>query len=232
MDKNERTMETIIIGRKGNQKFPISDITVSRQHCKVTANDDGTYTLENLSSAGTLVDGIPIIRTTVTLDSKISLGKNFTKTLRELIGSNIQEFSKTNKEDSKSEKIPEFSIKHLEKIWEDFNSSNLLMAEKQRKINLTRAGLGVFTMCAMPTIFFLGPVGYILTGIGVIGNTYSFIGMRNSETLAQRQQRQDMFEEAWVCPNPECGRNLPAKNYKTLIRNHSTCPYCKCKYLK
>ena len=225
-------MDTIIIGRAGDQKFKISDVTVSRQHCKLTCNDDGTYILENLSSVGTLVDGVPVIRTTVSLDSKVTLGSSFTRTLRELLGDKTKVKPEEKNEESKNDKICEYSITHLEKIWEDFNSSNLLMAEKQRKINLVRAGLGIFTMCAMPTIFFLGPIGYVLTGIGVVGNAFSFIGMKNSETLAQRQQRQEMFEDSWICPNPDCGRNLPAKNYRTLIRNHNACPYCKCKYLK
>lgn len=106
------------------------------------------------------------------------------------------------------------------------------MAESQRKTNLVRTGLGIFTMCAMPTIFFFGPVGYILTGIGVLGNIYSFVGMRNAETAEERQRRQDAFDDAWVCPNPDCGHSLLAKNYKLLVRNHQSCPYCKCKYVE
>ena len=39
----------IIVGRKGQQKVPITDMAVSREHCKLTANPDGTFTLENLS---------------------------------------------------------------------------------------------------------------------------------------------------------------------------------------
>ena len=106
------------------------------------------------------------------------------------------------------------------------------MAESQRKTNLVRTGLGIFTMCAMPTIFFFGPVGYILTGIGVLGNIYSFAGMRNAETAEARQKRQDAFDDAWVCPNPDCGHSLLAKNYKLLVRNHQSCPYCKCRYVE
>lgn len=207
----------VIIGRQGTQKTAISDPTVSRRHCKVTDNGDGTYTIENLSDAGTRIDGREIVRATANANSKIQLGASFCSTLGALL-------------DLSETKTKSYSIGHLRAVWEDFNRHNIDMAEQQRKINLTRTGLGIFTMCAMPTIFFFGAIGYLLTGIGVLGNIYSFAGMRNAETAADRQRRQDDFDDAWVCPNPDCGRSLPAKNYKMLVRNFQSCPYCKCKY--
>ncbi|MDE5794106.1 MAG: FHA domain-containing protein [Muribaculaceae bacterium] len=234
----------IIIGRQGTQKTPITDPTVSRKHCKVTDNGDGTYTIENLSPSGTKVDGVDILRTTVKPNSRIQLGQSFSATLVELIGI-PQEKTESNKQSaqinhseqaSSSPKtqpdVKTFNISHLRRVWEDYNNTNLEMAESQRKTNLVRTGLGIFTMCAMPTIFFFGPVGYILTGIGVLGNIYSFAGMRNAETAEERQRRQDAFDDAWVCPNPDCGHSLLAKNYKLLVRNHQSCPYCKCRYVE
>lgn len=234
----------IIIGRQGTQKTPITDPTVSRKHCKVTDNGDGTYTIENLSPSGTKVDGVDILRTTVKPHSRIQLGQNYSATLVELIGvpqtktnTNVQSVPSSHSEQSvpSSKSQPEvktFNISHLRKVWEEYNNTNLEMAESQRKTNLVRTGLGIFTMCAMPTIFFFGPVGYVLTGIGVLGNIYSFAGMKNAETAAEKQQRQDAFDDAWICPNPDCGHSLIAKNYKLLVRNHQSCPYCKCKYVE
>ena len=234
----------IIIGRQGTQKTPITDPTVSRKHCKVTDNGDGTYTIENLSSSGTKVDGVDILRTTVKPNSIIQLGQSFSATLVELIGipqtktksevqsSRINHSEQASPSPKTQPDVKTFNISHLRRIWEDYNNTNLEMAESQRKTNLVRTGLGIFTMCAMPTIFFFGPVGYILTGIGVLGNIYSFAGMRNAETAEERQKRQEDFDDAWVCPNPDCGHSLLAKNYKLLVRNHQSCPYCKCRYVE
>ena len=239
----------IIIGRKGNQKTPITDPTVSREHCKVTMNGDGSFTIENLSDYGTKVDGRNIIRSSANLNSRIQLGNSFSATLVELIGNpaaSQQNAGNQNASTSQSatnsfnnqsqpkpkEEVQTFNISHLKKVWEDYNNTNIAMAEKQRSITLTRTGLGIFTMCAMPTIFFLGPIGYILTAIGVIGNIYSFTGMKNAESPAERQHRQDAFDDAWVCPNPKCGHSLMAKNYKLLVRNFQACPYCKSKYVE
>lgn len=234
----------IIIGRQGTQKMPITDPTVSRKHCKVTDSGDGIYIIENLSPSGTKVDGVEIIRATAKPNSRIQLGQNFSSTLVELIGAHqTASNTKTQSTSAKSgvhgtfspkaqPEVKTFNISHLRQVWEDYNNANIEMADSQRKTNLIRTGLGIFTMCAMPTIYFFGPVGYVLTGIGVLGNIYSFAGMRNAETAEERQRRQDAFDDAWVCPNPDCGHSLLAKNYKMLVKNFKSCPYCKCNYVE
>lgn len=232
----------IIVGRDGNQKIKITDNSVSRKHCRITKNADGTYTIENLSQNGTKVDGRDIIRATAGLNSIIQLGNRFSTTIEELVGDmfsksssrgNFDSIANSSQEASKQQpEVKTFNISHLQRVWDDFNQTNIEKADQQRKINLTRTGLGIFTMCAMPTIFFFGPAGYVLTAIGILGNIYSFVGLKNSETAEDRQRRQDEFDDAWVCPNPECGRTLLAKNYKMLVRNHQSCPYCKCKYVE
>lgn len=232
----------IIIGRKGNQKTQITDPTVSREHCRVTANGDGTFTIENLSQSGTKVDGRDIIRTTAKLNSRIQLGQSFSATLAELIGAptqnrqvNVQKMppetnQTANAQNEQQAKV--YNISHLRVVWENYNQANIEIADKQRKVTLIRTGLGIITMCAMPTIFLFGTIGYIFTGLGVIGNIYSFAGMKNAESAEEKQHRQDEFDDAWVCPNPSCRRTLPAKNYKMLVRNYQSCPYCKCKYVE
>ncbi|MDE5690501.1 MAG: hypothetical protein K2I38_07415, partial [Duncaniella sp.] len=181
-----------------------------------------TYTIENLSQNGTKVDGVDIIRTTVRPNSRIQLGPRFSATLAELIGP----------PDMPKSEPKTFNISHLRRVWSDFNQGNIEMAKKQQKTNLVRTGFGIFTMCATPTIFLLGDVGYLFTGIGILGNIYSFVGMKNAESIEDRQLRQDAFDEAWICPNPECSRTLPAKNYRLLLHNYQSCPYCKCKYVE
>ncbi|MDE6380916.1 MAG: FHA domain-containing protein [Muribaculaceae bacterium] len=237
----------IIIGRQGNQKTLITDPTVSRKHCKVTDNGDGTYTIENLSPSGTKVDGVEIIRTTAKLNSRIQLGQSFSATLEELIG--VQTVSPLTNQSSPTVKssnpsgsrnqhqepaVKTYDISHLRKVWDDFNNTNLEMANRQRKVSLVRSATPIFTIGSglLASLTELGTVGWMMTGIGGIGFLYSLIGMKNAETPEERQRRQEEFEDAWVCPNPECGHSLMAKNYKMLVRNHQSCPYCKCKYVE
>ncbi len=236
----------IIIGRQGNQKTPINDLTVSRQHCKVTDNGDGTYTIENLSSSGTKIDGVEILRTTAKLNSRIQLGQSFTATLVELIGVPAASPStnpyaepqkSSSKPQAKEQSVKTYSISHLKQVWEDYNNTNLALADQQRKVNLVRSATPIFTIGSglLASLTAIGPVGWIMTGIGGLGFLYSLIGMKNAETAEERQRRQDEFDDAWVCPNPECGHSLMAKNYKTLVRNLQSspyCPFCKCKYVE
>ncbi len=235
----------IIIGRQGNQKTPITDPTVSRKHCKVNDNGDGTYTIENLSPSGTKVDGVDILRSIAKPHSRIQLGQSFSATLVELIGvpsaSPTSNQSATSNKTSTSSKpvvsepsVKTFNISHLKRVWDDYNDTNLALADQQRKVNLVRSATPIFTIGSglLASLTAIGPVGWIMTGIGGLGFLYSLIGMKNAETAEERQRRQDAFDDAWVCPNPECGHSLMAKNYKMLVRNHQSCPYCKCKYVE
>lgn len=236
----------IIIGRQGTQKIPITDPTVSRKHCKVTDNGDGTFTIENLSPSGTKVDGVDILRTTAKPNSRIQLGQHFSATLVELIGipqakpkANVQSAPSSHSEQPvpspKSQpEVKTFNISHLRRVWEEYNNTNLEMADRQRNIALVRGGGMFFTMGGglVVALTALPVLGIVFSGIGIASMVYSFIGMKNAETAAEKQQRQDAFDDAWVCPNPDCGHSLLAKNYKLLVRNHQSCPYCKCKYVE
>ena len=250
----------IIIGRQGEQKLPITDSTVSRKHCKLTTNPDGTYTIEGINGAVVMVDGRPVVRSLVTLDSMIGLGPRFKSKLVGIIGNpnaakmqpppytppqnpSQQQFQ-SNKQypeqqrqahgqghgQQQQEKV--YNISHLKWIWDDFNNTNVSIAKKQHSLNMTRTGLGLLTLCTMPLMYVIGPFAFIFTGIAIVGNLYSFLGMKNIDSPEKRQQRQEEFEDQWVCPNPECNRTLPARNYKALVRNHHSCPYCKVKYVE
>lgn len=227
----------IIIGRQGNQKMPISDLSVSRKHCKVTIDSDETYTIENLSDAGTFVDGVEIIKTKVSPSSRIRLGQSFTATLSELIGTQAHTSPsaspKPPKPSAAGSDKKEFNISHLKIVWDNYAEGRRQLRTRQRKVNLVRSGCGIFTMCAMPCIYFIGPVvGCILTGIGILGNIYSFVGVKNDDSDEACQQLRDKFEDNYICPNPACRKPLPDVAYRRFVKIYSSCPYCKCKYVE
>lgn len=228
----------IIIGRAGNQKTPISDRTVSHKHCKVTPNGDGTYTIENLSQAGTKIDGQEIIRAKAGLHSRIQLGQTFSATLVELIG--VPETDKRPQTQPKApqsppqKEMPTFDISHLRQVWDSFNQTNIQMADAQRKAGLVRGGGIIFTTGGglIATLTAIPVLGIVFSVIGIVSIIYSFNGMRKSETAAERQERRDAFELEWVCPNPDCRKPLPPKSYRVLVRTYKECPYCKCRYVE
>lgn len=226
----------IIVGTQGNQKIPINDKTVSRKHCRVISNGDGTFTVENLSKTSyTMVDGRRVIRTVASQDSKLQLGPYFTVILKNLFGeAPKKQMPAPQNAAPKQEQVNTYDITHLKWIWEEHNRKNIESVEKQKKINLIRTGGMVFSMGGglLAGLASLPIIGSVCGGVGLISLVYSFIGMKDSETTEDKQARQDQFDAHWVCPNPECGRTLPAKNYKMLVRNHKSCPYCKSKYIE
>lgn len=220
----------IIIGKQGNQKMPISDPTVSRKHCKVTVNSDGTYTIANLSTTSfTKVDGRDIIKTQATLDSEIQLGPIFKARLRDLID--------VPKENPRQK---EFSISHLEKIWEDYHEADLALKDKQHKMSLYQRIPVFFTIGAGALTSVSWSLGWgewikilsiCFTVTGFLLMIYFFKQASKFNPARESDKLQQDFQNNYHCPNPECHRFLGNYSY-TIMKNQykMSCPYCKCKY--
>lgn len=197
-------------------------------HAEVAIDANGRMVVKNLKSMNiTFVNGLETASKRVEVSDTIELGKDRFRinlpvvldTARKLVGGG--NITKT------------FNIAHLEVAWNDYHDALRDLREKQKRVNLIRTGCGIFTMCAMPCIFLFGPVGYILTGVGIIGNVYSFIGLKNDNTADEQERIAERFQERYVCPNPECNKYLGILSYKLLKKQYSMhCPYCKCEYVE
>lgn len=239
----------IIVGRHGNQKIQINDNSVSRQHCKLVPNGDGTFTLIHLSQSGTTkIDGREVIQKQVTPDTVLQLSHNFKAKVADLVGQQILNANRPNLNQRASfqgnvnNRPPQnrvnqpaapqrVSIAHLERVYEEYNNHKLQVAKENKRVGMIRAGSTIFTMGSglISSLTDIGPLGWVMTGIGLIGIVYSIIGMKNAETPEQRQAIQDQFDDAWACPN--CRKSLNAKNYRMLVKNYQHCPHCKCEFV-
>ncbi len=198
-------------------------------HAKMTVDQSGFMTLVNMNPQNvTYVNGNQIQSKRVTVADVAALGKDqFVISLSEVVH-------------AASGLLPEpappkakFDISHLEGVWTDFQEEKIKIQEKQKNINLVRSGCGLFTLCAMPCIHWFGPVGYVLTGIGVLGNLYSFIGLKNDNTTEKMEKLNEKFQDRYVCPNPDCKKFLGNISYKLLKKQYSMhCPYCKSEYVE
>jgi pSer/pThr/pTyr-binding forkhead associated (FHA) protein len=117
----------IIVGRKGQQRAAITDLSVSREHCKLTSNADGTYLLENLSANGTYVDGRSVVRSVVTADTVIQLGATFKIIVKDLLPVTQQ---KTNPAVSQTppvdprQKEYELKFRQLKNVYDKYTSGH------------------------------------------------------------------------------------------------------------
>jgi hypothetical protein len=126
-----------------------------------------------------------------------------------------------------------FNIAPLEQVWNELQDSRHELQYKQRRTNLIRTACGVFTSSAILCCVLIGPVGYVLTAIGVLGNIYSFWGMKNDHSTETLEALTEDFQDHYVCPNPDCKKFLGNISYRLLKRQYNMhCPYCKCEYIE
>lgn len=210
-------------------------------HARVNVNDSGIIRVTNLKPQNvTFVGGAEIATKRVGPDSFIELGKDkyrvrvadiISSALKILSGNSSNSQSGINPQELKQNDKPakKFNISHLEGVWNNLKETKKEIVAKQKKINNIRAFCGVFTMMAMPCCFFFGPIAYALTGVGIIGNIYSFIGLKNDNSTEVLEQLNETFQDEYVCPN--CNKFLGNISYKLLKKQYSMqCPYCKCEF--
>lgn len=240
---------TIIVGRgrsKATQRIDISDPTVSREHCWITGNDDGTYTLENKSPQGTFVDGRQILKTRVTLDTYIKLSETTTIKVADLIpqqedaeqAPQTKPHIASQNKHAVSNDVAEYSILHLKGVWDEYHTKQLEIQKKQRNINLLRSASPMFTLGSGTIATLAKTLGWgdsifgltiIMTIIGMGLMVYSFIKGFNDKSIEERERATELFTRDYICPNPDCNHFMGNLSYH-IIRQNKNCPWCKCKY--
>lgn len=216
-------MQPIIVGREGNQRMPLKDVAgVSKKHCVITDNLDGTFTLEDQSRFGTFINGIQVIQAQVTPETVLQLGPQFKVKVADLLP-----------------KLPpapaeEFSLKPLRAVWEEYNQRKLaIQAENAKKANQQRYQ-GLFSTLGMVAGIIPGiPMAVRIACVAVSLILCIFFIVRGSKTAnslpLQMQELDDEFRKRYKCPNPKCGRPFALTHYAN-IEYTPGCPACKCKY--
>lgn len=237
---------TIIVGRgrsKATQRIEITDPTVSREHCWLTDNGDGTWTLQNKSAQGTFVDGKQVLKTKVTKDTYIKLSDTTTVKVADLLPipqkvvSPPKPASPTN---NKPQEVPTYSIKHLKYVWEEYHNKQMEIKNNQRSINLLRSASPMFTIGSGAIATMAKTMGWgdgiftitiMMTIVGLVLMVYSFVKGYNDKSIEEQEKANEDFQNKYVCPNPECRHFMGNQAYR-IIRQNKTCAYCKCKYVE
>lgn len=223
----------IIVGRgrsKATQRKEITDPTVSREHCWLTDNGDGTFTLLNKSQQGTFVDGRQILKTIVTPDTYIKLSDTTTVKVADLLPVTLHSQAS----------VPEFSIKHLKAVWNEYHYKQLQIQKNQRSINLLRSASPMFTLGSGTIATLAKTMGWgsailgltlVMTVIGFGLMAYSFVMGLKDHGIEEREKATNKFNQTYVCPNPKCKHFLGNQSY-SLLRQNKNCPWCKCKFVE
>lgn len=183
-----------------------------RQHCKLTVNN-GQMRLQNLDVNNyTYVNGQSIESKAITIDDKIEIGTDHYPIDWTLLKPYMP-----------------MDIRHLKKVWEDYEAQNLKIQIQAGKFNSLRSATGLITMVAIALSIASGGRNrwyLVLYGIAIVVSLVFFVkAYRDSSKLPQkRQELNKKFQRDYVCPH--CGHFMGNQPYDILVQNGS-CPYCK-----
>lgn len=234
-------MMKIIVGRgrsKATQRLEINDPTVSREHCWLSDNGDGTYTLENKSAQGTMVNGRQILKTKVTANTFIQLSPNTTVRVADLLPLQSASSPHVQTGAPPQPSAPEYSIKHLQYVWDEYHGRILDIQRNQHSINVLRSASPLFTLGSGAVAALARALGWgdsvfsltiILTVIGLGLMAYSFVKGFNDHSIDDRERATEDFQSKYVCPNPKCHQFMGNTPY-SLLRQKKCCPSCRCKF--
>ena len=208
---------------------------MSREHCKLTSNADGTYLLENLSANGTYVDGRSVVRSVVTADTVIQLGATFKIIVKDLLPVAQQ---KTNPAVSQTppvdprQKENELKFRQLKNVYDKYTADKIALQKEAGKNNF-------FRMLPMTLLSLVGLGAVAIPGLGEIAPVISVLGLGllvyslvksysvSTENPEKMEALNKQFMIDYVCP--KCGNFLGYVPYETLA-NKKSCSFCKCKW--
>lgn len=241
---------TIIVGRgrsKATQRIEITDPTVSREHCWLTDNGDGTFTLQNKSPQGTFVDGRQVVKTRVTPNTYVQLSQSTIVKVADLLpqkpGPKPQSQPQSQPARGGSGQqppapAPEFSIKHLRGVWDEYHNTQLEIQKQQRSNNLMRSASPMFTLGSGAIATIAKTLGWgdaifgitvVLTVIGLVLMIFSFYKGVKDDSIEAKERATEDFQFKYICPNPKCHHFMGNQSYH-ILRQNKNCPWCKCKF--
>lgn len=196
--------------------------TVSRRHCKISVDDNGTISLEDITENNfTLVNGVDTkIKKEIGIQDIIELGPSrYILDLDSILKVILSKQS--------------FSIKHLEGVYDNYQQEKLQMQVKQGKMNAISALPGILSMTSIGIAVFLPSARVIMIAFAAIfALVFALIRYKNaSKAPLKTRSIEESFREKYVCPNPACNRFLGTIPYKELLKNRA-CPYCKAKFFE
>lgn len=239
----------IIVGRKGEQSFPIMDKAVSGKHLKLTTMPDGKVQVEDLGSTnGTFIDGVRVIKTIVSRNTVVQMGSTFTFRISDV----IPEVAKkpvappVNNPNGGARSMPPAQPKpeYDEEILRKFrNLESVWNKYQEEKINLQKSNASKGFLRMLP-MFVLGGLGYLiscipelaqfrtaitLAGLG-IGIIITWISYKSATNLPEQMEKlNQQFQIDYVCP--KCKQFLGFTPFEGL-KNRGQCSACKSKWVK
>lgn len=193
-------------------------------HCKITVNQNGDMILTNLKEQNiTKVNGSEILSKRITNTNNISLGK-------EDYSFSVDSVLEVAKKLAPEPPVMPKSIKHLEKVYEDYEKTLDMIHQFQEKkgkmgrlpILVSSFGGVLSTALAILGIPKLLIVTVPITVLPLLLHVKNFT--HKDTSYEDRKKAQDKLIDEYICPH--CQHYLGSQPYKVLKQNKK-CPHCK-----
>lgn len=197
-------------------------------HCRISVSTEKGMRIENLNPRNaTYVNGAIVNSCRISGSSRIELGPDLFRIdlhkILKAVGYN-----------------PEYSIRHLKQIWDDYDQALLnLQLEQQKNQNRQRlqgilsqlSMLCVIIPAVIPAVKIPDALRVVLVLAAVCMAGYFFWkGSRPNETFVMKKRELDkQFKQLYVCPNPKCAHFLGFVPYDTL-QYRKKCSDCGSSY--
>lgn len=235
----------VIVGRKGNQPFVITNKSVSSKHVKLVLLDNGKVLAEDLNSTnGTFINGIRIAKKVIDMNTVVQLGTEYTFKVCDAMSvsgttrssTNPANIQQTTKLESTQEPDPETirQFARLEDVWTIYQKEKIALQKGAASKNFLRmlpmallGGIGYLISCIPELSGIRIPI--TLIGLG-IGGIITFIAYKSSTSLPEEMEKLNQkFQIDYVCP--KCKQFLGFIPFEGL-KNRGQCMTCKTKWTK
>lgn len=220
--RDQQTRQLCVI-KDGNSKLcgqPGSvPMDVSRHHISLQPAGNGKWKIKNLNERNvTFVNGVAVESKTISESDKIELGNSHYLFQWSALGES---------------KVETIDIRHLEKIWDWYETTQLEMKESERKIQNNQKLASILSSCGILIVFVegLGFLRYILMGLSILITIYFWYRGNNSDSSLniRLNDLSKEFRKKYKCP--KCGHFMGNTPYDVLIQNDG-CFNCKRKFKK
>lgn len=210
--QNHIIMKEIIIGREGEQKFPINNPGVSRKHAKIAINDDGNWWLEDLGSENhTYIqqktgEYVSIGKKRITSNTNIRLGDETVGGIHFIAR---QVFDGISKESNSF--LHDFQ--NLKKKMEELNKERVSIKKKikMRRVIIALVPLLLLFISMLP--IFNKEMQMIVMRASLVASSLLSIVFINNEQLEDWVKRRNKLIR---CPNPNCNKVLTDEEVETF----------------
>lgn len=225
----------IKIGKAGNQPFPLTESSISRNHASFHLNEQtGKMTLRDENSTnGTYIkakDGTfkrLYGETVVGLNTVVRLGAKHSFVIKDLI------------KQTPPPPPPAEDISKLRTVYEAYNSNKMELEAKSSNIMMLRIASMSLSAIVVNLITLIIPQGVLdqttKLVIQAIGTVLALIvssllvDMKNKDLIRRKDQNERYFRKNYCCP--QCGFHFGARIYENILAE-GRCPNnnCKCKF--